>query len=229
MTLEHMFMILLFVISVSALIVGSIALSKDDRDRMVFYEDKSGLNSSTSLSATSLSKTMTKADITDYYPKQDNQIVKIPQANGPCINRIHILKDQSVILNMDLALYLGKQNNDSIYLITGYYIEGFNSRPLPPYYINPVLENKSGRDEFVDIVFNTAYVTPLNKASTTGKWIEVNTFFRKRTPKSVVNSFLGTYYFGNITPKIEKLENKKTPLNPTEPVEFYTGANLSFS
>ena len=62
-------MILLFVIYVSALIVGSIALSKDDRDRMVFYEDKSGLNSSTSLSATSLPQNMTKADKSGLLPE----------------------------------------------------------------------------------------------------------------------------------------------------------------
>lgn len=42
MTYDHMFMGLLFVISVIALVVGSVALSRDDRDKVYDFRSKSG-------------------------------------------------------------------------------------------------------------------------------------------------------------------------------------------
>lgn len=142
MKYDRMFMVFLLVVSITALVVGSIALSKDDRNALVLY----GKNN------------IVRTNTTHHYPK-NNSVVKITNKNYQVIN---IEKGHKITLEIQSPLYLGKSSLPSIpnlptYLVTEDYVEGKGGNN----YLTTVVENNSNEHQQLDIVFSDIGATDI--------------------------------------------------------------------
>ena len=142
MKYEHMFMALLFVISVTALVVGSIALSKDDRDEII-VDDDSELNSTLSLASRGPGH---RSKITTVFLTARDNVVVISRPKNPTQYFLTIPPHTNYIFELDRALHVHKPYT---YVVTGYYFR--SNRPTTIY---PSIQNNTSNEITVQIMYS---------------------------------------------------------------------------
>ena len=211
MKYEHMFMALLFVISVTALVVGSIALSKDDRDEII-VDDDSELNSTLSLASRGPGH---RSKITTIYLAANDNVVVVPTPYKPPTQYfITIPPHTNYTFELDMAFYIGSKT----YLVTGSYVEGANNNSNNPSKIRPLIQNNTSSEITVQLIVHSKYSNLLTEYI---------------TRKEVMITVHDVYSFHSRAPEIINLTGRVEPQGtrtyPSIQTQLYTGATLAFN